>query len=451
MTDENKVTKEQIDYINSLPKRELFVGQNKQLFAYDESIQVVYFLDDNGKPTGQARNLNMSLDDFLKRSNQPPKATRSQQSGSPASSKSKEHIQSESKKRKLGKRLRRIADESTVDPSDDIDPDEQKKPGRSKKKSLAAVGCLVLLAAIVFGILRLAGPAAPTSEPEASLSSIEVIQVTEDLIPGDVITESNIQKVTISAETYNQISLTSVSIYQWSRMDSLLGSYAVTYIPQGQYLTYDNVNAVYQQSGNPWAKETSGSAFITVPLPEEIISAQSITFGSIIDLAITKETVTKVGKTETENEEEPVEIEGLEHKTSVQQSSQVDTYVLSGVIVCDLLNTEKNSLYGTFTAWIGIPSGEQHAYIKRKLSENASLAASLVPHYIKIQVTNEQAEALGSLTDDDTTVEITVTDKTDSSSDAKSLYTAAAKALAETITNIQKEIDAEAEEASDNE
>lgn len=186
MTDGRKVTKEQIDYIDSLPKRELFVGQKKQLFAYDETIQVVYFLDGEGKPTGQARNLNMSLDAYLQKSSKSsksPKTSRSQQLGSPTSSEREEKIQSVSKRRRLGKRLRRIADESTVDPSNELDPEAQKKPGRSKKKIPATVGCLVLLAATVFAVLRLAGPTDPTSEPNASLSSIEVIQVTEDLYP----------------------------------------------------------------------------------------------------------------------------------------------------------------------------------------------------------------------------------------------------------------------------
>lgn len=58
----------------------------------------------------------------------------------------------------------------------------------------------------------------PVDEPDPSLNTIQVIQVKQDLIPGDVITEDVIQSATISAESYNQITLGGTNIYQYLSM-----------------------------------------------------------------------------------------------------------------------------------------------------------------------------------------------------------------------------------------
>lgn len=106
-------------------------------------------------------------------------------------------------------------------------------------------------------------------EPDPSLNTIQVIQVKQDLIPGDVITEDVIQSATISAESYNQITLGGTNIYQYNRASSLIGKYATAYIPTGQYLAYNNVASAYTPPKNPWVNEQQGKVYVTAPLDDE--------------------------------------------------------------------------------------------------------------------------------------------------------------------------------------
>lgn len=445
MSETKKLSSEQVAYVMGLPTRTVIVSNNQQTIAYDEEKKIVFFLDDRGFPTGRAAKVDDRIADELKKPEKEDTVeTRPTKEEKPSVGKDKE-TESKSRKKKLGKRLRRIAGVKTEEPEKTIPEEGVSKKSRKKSVILLFV-CASFICVVAWIQSKGNDTESSSNGAEGPLEAIDVIQVTTDLIPGDLITTENIQKVTISSEVYNQISLSSVSLYQWSRSDSLIDSYAVEYIPKGCYLTYNNVNAVFQQPGNPWEKDVEGKTFVSIPIPEDVSGKSDITYGSMIDLTIVKETVLEVGEKteETEEAKEEVKIEGLEHKKSVQQSSQVDTYGLSQVVVCDLLDESSNSLYPKYTSWISIPSGEQHTYLKEKIKENDALLTALSPSFIRIQVTDAQAKALGDLTGKDVQVKIKVLDKTDQSSDAKSLYTAGAKSLVETVESIQKELAEEA-------
>ena len=336
--------------------------------------------------------------------------------------------------------------QSDTEETQEQDPEQEKGKKKAKAKTYIVVSVAViaiLTAGTAITLKNISHPgggeatASSSTQSSKSLNTIEVIQATQDLIPGDAITSENIQKATISAEAYNQISLASVSLYQWSRSDSLIDAYAVSYIPKGQYLTYNNVNTVYSQKSNPWGNPGDGYKFISLPI-QKSEDAQEVNYGSVVNLTIVKKTVKETGNTNTDDADKQ-EIAGLDHKTSVQQSSIVDTYLLSDVVVCDLLDSDKNSLYETLTSWMEIPAGEQPTYIKTRFQEDESLMKELEPKYMQLRVTAEQAEALGSLTDD-VTITIEVQNKSDTGNDAKKLYAAEAKALRKSITTISQEL-----------
>lgn len=433
---------QQIEYIRKLPKRTVNIGEKRQVIACDFAKRMAYFLDEKGFPSGQATRLDDTKMAQLNREKE-RQATERMVVETEAEEQTRPSLRGF-----LGKIAERTGREQEDDECDGSESENQEDTlarRQNRKKKLAA-GVLVVLAVAAAALsakyMAAGKPAEPGSTGAVALDKIDVIQVTKELIPGDVITSDTIQKVSISAEAYNQISLSSVNLYQWSRSDSLLDAYAVRYIPRGQYLTYDNVNTVYQQKSNPWGKAGEGNTFLTLPIED---GGEGMNYGKILNLTITKKTVKETNSKRGEGEEPPG-IDGLEHKTSVEQSAVVDTYGLSNVVLCDMLNGDNGSLYETFTSWMEIPAGEQSSYIKNRLLADKTLKEKLTPKYIKVRVTKEQAAALGSLTEGDVTVAIKLQDKSEIGTDAKRLYAAEAEALMKTISNLTKEVQQETSE-----
>lgn len=459
------LNQEQLAYIRGLEVRTVKVSGRSQKIACDFEQKTAYFLDSANNPTGQATHLSdENIASLMKRqaeeSHPTPEKKDEKSSGKKPESSSgrktiirflrklagatEEEINGTSDSKQ--DTSKQASPQSDTEETQEQDPEQEKGKKKAKAKTYIVVSVAViaiLTAGTAITLKNISHPgggeatASSSTQSSKSLNTIEVIQATQDLIPGDAITSENIQKATISAEAYNQISLASVSLYQWSRSDSLIDAYAVSYIPKGQYLTYNNVNTVYSQKSNPWGNPGDGYKFISLPI-QKSEDAQEVNYGSVVNLTIVKKTVKETGNTNTDDADKQ-EIAGLDHKTSVQQSSIVDTYLLSDVVVCDLLDSDKNSLYETLTSWMEIPAGEQPTYIKTRFQEDESLMKELEPKYMQLRVTAEQAEALGSLTDD-VTITIEVQNKSDTGNDAKKLYAAEAKALRKSITTISQEL-----------
>lgn len=284
----------------------------------------------------------------------------------------------------------------------------------------------------------------PPAPVDPSLGSIEVIQVIRDLIPGDTITADDIQSTTLSAETYNQISLAGSQIYQWSRASSVLGTYVLTFTPKGQYLTYDSIASVYYYPTNPWYNLQSGMQYVLVPVTDDLVRGGGICYGTMLDLTVTKQTVQMVDREVSSSDDIP----GLSHQTSVQQSYQVDTYGLKNLIVCDLFDADRQSIYPVYTAWSSIPTGEQYPYIKAAMEADPTLIRSVTPAYIQVKISDAQVAELGDLTTSAITVNYRILNKTDVPNDDKRVYAAKAKALSSLIYDIRDEIAAAQEESN---
>lgn len=72
-----------------------------------------------------------------------------------------------------------------------------------------------------------------TSEPDPTLSNIQVIQVKDIMIPGDTITEDNVQAAEISAADYELLRANGRILYQWETVNNLIGMVVNKYIPKG--------------------------------------------------------------------------------------------------------------------------------------------------------------------------------------------------------------------------
>ena len=341
MANEIQLTAEQIHYINSLPKRTVVFGGKEQTLACDLEKKMAFFLDGIGRPTGRASKLSDSTISAIRHQNS--HSTPQGESSAPPDPDIPEPkiVEHESppdegarqkKRGGLSNRLRKLAGASDAEISgrDDSDDDgrdvmdapeeDSEKPKKSKKLWLALIPVVIAVLAVAFAFSPLnsakstSGSGTISYGSTTSLSSIDVIQVTRDFIPGDPITEGDIQKATISAEAYNQISLSGATLYQWSRSDSLLNAYAANFIPKGQYLTYENVDSIYHQAVNPWTSSVEDATYITLPLTPELIQSDAVGYGSILDLTITRTTVKTAAAGGEEAENDIPQVPGLEHK-----------------------------------------------------------------------------------------------------------------------------------------
>ena len=340
-----ELTKEDIAAIETLPRRQFRVGNKVEVGAYDEATNRFYYLDEEGNWAGRVS--------IVKTRTPQPQEKEDEDEEESASEEGE----------KSAKGLARFLKRSGV---------EEKKSSAIKEAlnkpitpklpfkwlHVVIIATVIMVVAVflmqpstqnVFGTADTEQPQTPVEQPEQTgqsetpadptLNSIQVIQVIDDLIPGDVVSVENIQTATVSAKTYNQITLGGTNIYQWDRADSLIGKYVTAYIPAGQYLAYSNVASAYTPAKNPWVNEQQGHVYVTAPLDNATASSELMNFGAKVDMTIKKETVM-----ETEAPPEVQEIEGLEHQNTVYQSISIDTYNMSNVIVCDLLNGDGESL-----------------------------------------------------------------------------------------------------------
>ena len=250
-------------------------------------------------------------------------------------------------------------------------------------------------------------PIAPevTTGPEETQAptesrSCELLVTTYAMIPGDVITEESVTVVEVSEDMYNQLS-GFMGLYTQKDLSYLMGLVAVTYIPEGSYLTYDDVGITYSPQ-NLWAVAETGLVEYILPVHIPANQLHTIGWGYEVDMTITVQTKqTNDHSTEApEGETQPPS--GLEHESSILESMVVDTYRLQSVPIMDLMNEKQESLYTSYMAMAQIPS----AFLKPYLQEKADSLQDYIPYYIKVYVTEAQAVVLETLDTAAMTVEI---------------------------------------------
>ena len=431
------MTREEIAAILALPVREFTFGGVQKRGRYDEETHKFYFLKDDGSLEGRI-------------------ATVTFRDRAPEDTKGKAQPEEESAaskgKRSLGDILRKLAGAGGAETPSNADtkgrrerrPKKEKQPlvkssgpvdqeTKNQKKIALAVGILVVVIALCVvvlpGVIRssLNGlQNGPTPEKHtASLDTIAVIQVTRDLIPGDLLTEDSLRRVTISAADYNQIYLNGSPLYQWTRCEDLLQTrnYVTEYIPMGLYLTYDNVSGVSPQTNNPWMGNGTGFVSVFLPLPEEILADERLSFGVVADVAIQK-----ASQRTDASQLEQDSIDGM--VISTVREDRVG-YSITGLAICDLLNEQQSSLYSRFSNLMDIPSGEQITYLRRLFQNDPGEISALSPRYAVVRLTEAQARELGDLSN--ANVNITLTDNTDNGTDVKLQYTEGVQVLLENI------------------
>ena len=438
--DARMLSREEFDQIMALPERRFTFGGIEKRGKFDETTNKFYVLDDDNKLTGKSITVTHR--------DRPP--------GEDEQRTAEDKSLADKSRGALAGALRKIAGGEKEDDAEDEVPAKKAKEAKQedpqkglfrKKLFFFIVAALVILLIAFVAVPKLIHNAVAPKEPapasvqateqtqtKKAIDMISVVQVNRDLVPGDKITENVIQEAKISAETYNQISLTGMQLYQWTRAEDLMEKDVLDFVPRGQYLTYDNIG-IYHQNANPWINEQDGLVSVIVPIDftADAKTVTNINYGSVLDLVISKQSV-KESDDGASASAEPLEgTAAVQHESTVEQSYVVDTYRIAGTAVCDILNGNKVSLYRTFTSWFGIPSGEQVTYIKNLFRSSKDIYTQLTPAFIVIRMSEADAAVLGDLTGTDVTIQFSLTDNKLTDTEDRAIYVDKAASLRSNI------------------
>lgn len=259
-----------------------------------------------------------------------------------------------------------------------------------------------------------------TSEPDPTLSNIQVIQVKDIMIPGDTITEDNVQAAEISAADYELLRANGRILYQWDTVNNLIGMVVNKYIPKGGYIASGDESATYTPASNPWVNEQAGMTYVTLPLDETTAASSLLNFGAKADITVTKKTTSQ---------------------TSQQEDGTITTvtsekkYPFTSIIICDIWNADQESIYPQYSSYLAIPAGERLDYIRDALLEDADLERKLTPAYIRVKIDSTLATEIGDFNSNNITISYALHDANDIdvTTDAKREFASQARALDETI------------------
>ncbi len=339
---------------------------------------------------------------------------------------------------------------SIMSENDSFEENEKKKKGnKHKNKSLKGkVVALGIIIAIALGGACVApivmesfsksdsGNQEPTPAPDQEVpQNASIVQVVRNLIPGDVIKKEDLQEAVISNETYNQITLQGVNLYQWAKADTLVGMYAQNYLPSGQYVSFSSVGAVYEPPQSLWNSDT----YIDLILNEEQQTEANFIPGQKVNVVVRKEIITESPVTQDNGE-----IGGGGAATTFIQTSTINEYSFPNTTVCDVFTGDSGdgSLYQTLHAISSVPAGEQGDYLKKAMKDE-SFANQFKEKIVRVYVSQTDRDKIGDISNlENVSIFIESADDFCKDNDERAAFVATAQA---TMQNVKAALEAQEE------
>lgn len=443
-----KLTQEDVEKIKSLPKRTFLIGNLQQTGLYDEKTRRFYYLDANGEWNGRLAIINTP----------PPPPPPPDEDGPEDENDSEDEAADDNseggdaptsladKAKGLFSFLKKKGDGTESPIMEKLHtPISKRLPLTWMHVVIIGVVLLLLMVFIITPAVNrvFAPPDVPpasstevtppsgsqqgtegetpqTSEPDPTLSNIQVIQVKDTMIPGDTITSDSVQSAEISAADYELLRANGRVLYQWDVVDNLIGMVVNKYIPKGGYIASGDESATYTPSSNPWDTEEDGKTFVTIPLTDEIASSADLNFGAKINIFVKKRTSTQTSQ---------------EGDDTIVTTTSEKSYTFASSVVCDILNSNEESLYPLYSAYLAIPAGERLNYLRTALAEDETLGQRLTPAYIRVKIDSTSATEIGDFNSNSVTIALRIPDANDidNTTDQKRDFASQARALDETI------------------
>lgn len=300
--------------------------------------------------------------------------------------------------------------------------DSRKSRGLSKKNIIIGIAGIVVLAALAACIMfasRLGAtntnyptpmetapsttatdlptePANDTTAPD--MPTNETLPVIDDmtiyalkcdyaLYPGMILDESMISLVALTDTEYQMLSSLH-GIYTNADINAILGLKVQQFIPTGKYLAYADLSKDFTPD-NPWISVSTSK--VMLPINVCVQDLEKLLWGNQIQLEIEVKSqhTAPTGTDNSEGETSPTSPNGIDHNSSVVQSTVIDHYVIDQAVIVDLCMNDGKSLYDQYWALALVPEIYQTAALE-KLYPSDEKANQLLPLYIIVEVTQEQ-------------------------------------------------------------
>lgn len=399
-----KITEE---YLEKLPiiaikPREGVTGKAR----YDAERKILYMLDENGNYTGKYGPADVPTQKLA--------------------GKSEAHLSTEP-----GTDLPENSEDTAKEHSEKSFANTEKTSGkeffkRNKKKIILGAVCVaVIIAGIVCGrVMHILNSqeGSETKETQASQNSeilssekdettateattsttaavnnkntVTVLTARKTLLPGHTLSSDDFLTVTISEADY--LLLDSINgVYTKAEIDVLKGQTVLTYLSAGSYVGYDDVGPTYAPV-NPWRQLEKDQSTVIISVEANAETLKNILWGNQMDIQIQVQTK-YTSSTSNDNTEEGTEYEsGVNHSSSVIESTVVDTYICQNAVIIDVLDSNKKSLFTEYSMLTEIPFGYRTTQIEKRYYSLYEIEKA-IPCFIEIAVSSEEAEIIKAL------------------------------------------------------
>lgn len=408
---DNQTKASSTENIMQLPLRKIQAGEKLYQGYYDEEKLILYLADENGRLIGKTASLPKPL---------PP-------------------IKHEEPSAKEG------TSESVRDVKNALQKTHENVMSRKKETSgikntykmvaIVAAVIVLLLVAVIIGFrmsISLYMDKKHDTVPIPNENEIMVIEVKGDILPGDVISEDNLQAANINSQTYNQIAINGNDLYRWEQKDNILGMYAAEYISQGHYITTNAVTKVYKGYENPWSVDGDALAYADIPIDITEFDRTELLIGKKVNLRFQVDQ-----KEENASSTLPSVTDGIK----VIQEDNVTTtksYAISNVIISNILTANNDGLFEVYSSLISIPEGNREHYLKKTVKYNKEYIPSITPAKIQVIIDKEYAQELQRSVLNGLKTEIELTDEKDISTQEKKEFYDNEVSLTETLSEVIK-------------
>lgn len=229
-------------------------------------------------------------------------------------------------------------------------------------------------------------------------SSYSVLIAKKNILPGDQLNAENVGIITVSSSVF----VSNPSIYRENEKDNVLGMYAISFIPYGAPVTWDNTGVSQNDLVSPYLQIASYMDVLVIPVNVKNYDLTTLAFGDYIDVDIEKYTRQQT------NQETPITNTpaGMTHSSSVTSQIKTDYYTLNHFQVIDLLNPDKTSVYPLVFKYASIPYPYREDALPVILPDMKAAVSLNHIAYICLAVTSEQKVAIGDLQLDNSKVTI---------------------------------------------
>lgn len=404
------------DEIKKLPLRSI-ITMGKEFFGhYDEENLVIYFVDKNGALTGQRGRLKKPL------LPEKPIEDEDEKTEEGSSNSTHELVKDAIERTYNEKKKEAIA---ILDDKLNNKKNKANKEPKPKKKWKRFLIIVIILIVCGFGVFFGVKYAMEnfldnvvndvTQTPKEG--EIMVIEVKNDIIPGEEIRENNLKAANIDSQTYNQISINGNDLYRWEQKDNIVGMYATEYISQGHYVTANAVTKIYKEDTNPWEVEDNElTVSVDIPIDINDYDRTSLIMGKKVNIRYQIDQK-ESNSSETLTSDMPGITATQEEKTIITKMYYIENAVISNVIAGN-----DKELFNTYSSLMKIPEGNQEHYIKQSAKYNKEYISSITPTKIRVVLDADYAKELKRAISNNYSIEIELLDDVDISNANKQAY-----------------------------